>query len=263
MLNISSAQLDAWLAMAAFPLARVLGLFAIAPVYASIGVPRRIRLLAAIAVTLALTSGMPEMPAVSPGSWAGMLILAKETLIGILLGFTLRIAFAAVDVAGELIGLQMGLSFAVFYDPQNAGQSPVLGQFLGILTTLTFLALNGHLLTLSVLAESFTLLPVAPAPVAAPGIWSVITWAAVLFTAGVMLALPVIAALLIANIAMGVLSRVAQQLNLFAVGFPVTIVAGFVVLTISLPYIGTAMARLFDQSFVVLHEVIRLSSGSG
>lgn len=261
MITVSSAQLDAWLAMLMFPLARVLGLFAIAPIFGGLGVPRQIRLLIGLAVAFALIPGLPAMPAVPPGSWTGILIIAQQMIIGVLMGFTLRIIFAAVDVAGELIGLQMGLSFAVFYDPQNAGQSPVLSEFLGLLTTLIFLAMNGHLLTLSVLAESFQLLPVGTTPLSGQGFAAAVSWAAVLFSVGVLLSLPVVAALLITNLAMGVLSRVAPQLNLFAVGFPVTLAAGFVVLTISLPYFGAAMENLFDQTFLTLRGVIQAAAG--
>lgn len=262
MISITSAQLDAWLALLMFPLARVLGLFAIAPVFANVGLPRRIRLLIGLAVAFALIPGLPPTPDISPSSWSGLLILAQQFVIGVLIGFTLRIAFAAVDVAGEMIGLQMGLSFAVFYDPQNAGQTPVLSEFLGLLTTLIFLAMNGHLLVLSVLAESFHLLPIRTSPISAKGFAAVVSWAAVLFSSGVLLALPIVAALLIANIAMGVLARVAPQLNLFAVGFPVTIMSGYTVLMITLPYFGAAMERLFDQSFAALHNVIRAASAT-
>lgn len=262
MLTVTSAQLDAWLAMLVFPLARVLGVFAIAPIFGNAGIPRRIRLLVGLVVAFALIPGLPAMPAVSPGSWTGMFILAQQILIGILFGLTLRVVFAAVDIAGEMIGLQMGLSFAVFYDPQNAGQSAVLSEFLGLLTMLVFLSMNGHLLILSVLAESFHLLPVGTLPIASPSLAAVVSWSAVLFSAGVLLALPVVAALLIANIAMGVLSRVAPQLNLFAVGFPVTMVSGFVVLTISLPYFGTAMERLFDQGFLTLRGIIQAAAAA-
>jgi flagellar biosynthetic protein FliR len=260
MITVTSAQLDAWLAMLVFPLARVLGLFAIAPIFGNSGVPGRIRLLIGLAVTFALVPGLPVIPTISPGSWTGIFVLAQQMLIGVLLGLTLRVAFAAVDIAGEMIGLQMGLSFAVFYDPQNAGQSAVLSEFLGLLTMLLFLAMNGHLLTLSVLAESFHLLPIGTSPISSRGFAAVVSWSAVLFAAGILLSLPVVAALLIANIAMGVLSRVAPQLNLFAVGFPVTMVAGFVVLTISLPYFGTAMERLFDESFTALRGVIQAAA---
>jgi flagellar biosynthetic protein FliR len=262
MITATSAQLDAWLALFMFPLARILGLMASAPVFNNAGLPRRIRLLIGLAVTFALAPALPPMPVISAGSWIGLLVLAQQTLIGVMLGFTLRLAFSAVDLAGQLIGLQMGLSFAVFYDPQNTAQTPVLSEFLGLLTTLVFLAMNGHLLALSVLAESFSLLPVSTAPLAAAGFKALLGWAGMLFAAGVLLSLPLIAALLIANIGMGVLSRVAPQLNLFAIGFPITMVAGFTVLMVSLPYFGSALERLFDQTFAALRMVMQATSGA-
>ena len=257
MISVSSAQLDAWLAAFMFPLARILGLLAMAPVFNNAGLPTRIRLLIGLAIAFALAPALPPMPAIPAGSWLGLTVLAQQTLIGVLIGFTLRIVFSAVDIAGELIGLQMGLSFAIFYDPQNAGQTPVLSEFLGLLATLMFLAMNGHLLALSVLAESFQLLPVSATPFSAQSFHAVVSSAATVFAAGLLLSLPLIAALLITNIAMGVLSRVAPQLNLFAVGFPVTMIAGFTVLMISLPYFGAALERLFDQGFVALRTVMQ------
>jgi flagellar biosynthetic protein FliR len=262
MITISSGQLDAWLAVLMFPLARILGLIAIAPVFASVGLSTRVRVLIGLAIAFALAPVLPPMPSISAGSWIGLAVLVQQTLIGILIGLTLRIVFSAVDLAGEMMGLQMGLSFAVFYDPQNAGQTPVLGEFLGLLTTLIFLAMNGHLLTLAVLAESFRLLPIGSTPISAHSFTAIIGWASVLFSAGVLLSLPVVAALLIANLALGVLSRVAPQLNLFAVGFPVTIFSGFTVLTISLPYFGAALERLFDQSFSALRGVMQAAGAT-
>jgi flagellar biosynthetic protein FliR len=147
----------------------------------------------------------------------------------------------------------------VFYDPQNAGQTPVLSEFLGLLTALIFLAMNGHLLTLSVLAESFKLLPVSAAPLGVGGFGTLMVWSSALFSAGLLLALPLIAALLIANLAMGVLARVAPQLNIFAVGFPVTLMSGFIVLMFSIPYFGVAMENLFDRAFRALAAILRAS----
>jgi flagellar biosynthetic protein FliR len=182
-------------------------------------------------------------------------------LIGIVMGFTLRIAFAAVDLAGELIGLQMGLSFAVFYDPQNSAQTPVVSEFINLLALLIYMATNGHLMSLAALAESFTLLPISATPFAAKGFSAILAWSATLFSTGLLLALPLVAALLIANIALGVLSRIAPQLNLFAVGFPVTIVSGFVVLMLSLPLFGSALQRLFDHAFGALRGVMQAGLG--
>jgi flagellar biosynthetic protein FliR len=249
MLSVSSAQLDAWIAAFMFPLARILGLIAAAPLLSNNVVPVRTKIVLAAAVTVALAPVLPPMPAVSPGSGVGLAILAQQALIGLALGFVMRLVFAAVDVAGELIGLQMSLSFATFYDPQSGGQTAVVAEFLGLLATLVFLALNGHLLLFSMLARSFELVPVGAAHLPST-IWgSVARLGAMLFSAGVLLALPVIAALLITNIALGVLTRAAPQLNLFAVGFPVTLVVGFTMLMLSLPYLAPSFERLFEQGY--------------
>ena len=263
MLSFTSAQLDAWITAFLFPLARIFGLLASAPIFNNAAQPMRIRVMTGLVITLALVPVLPPMPAVSAGSWVGFVILAQQLIIGALLGFTLRIAFAAIDIAGDLIGMQMSLSFAVFYDPQNAGQTAVLAEFLGLLTMLIFLALNGHLLTLQVLVESFRLLPVAATPFSAGGFASMLAWSSTLFSAGLLLALPLITALLIANLAMGVLARVAPQLNIFAVGFPVTLTAGFIVLMFSIPYFGAAMERLFDHAFRAMAAVLRAAAGAG
>lgn len=262
MISFTSAQLDAWLTAFLFPMARIMGLLASAPFFGNAAQPRRIRLVAGLVITIALVPALPPMPAIAPGSWLGLFVLAQQIVIGILLGFTLRIAFAAIDIAGDLIGMQMSLSFAMFYDPENAGQTPVLAEFLGLFALLLFLAMNGHLLTLSVLAESFRLLPVAVTPLGGGGFASFLAWSSTLFSAGLLLALPLIAALLIANLAMGVLARVAPQLNIFAVGFPVTLMAGFGVLMFSIPYLGSALERLFDQAFRAMAAVMR-AAGAG
>ena len=257
MISISSAQLDTWLALLVFPLSRILGLLATAPVFNNAALPVRIRLIAGLAIALALAPALPPLPVIPAGSWLGLAVLAEQILIGVMLGFTLRITFAAVDIAGELIGLQMGLGFATFFDPGSGGQTPVVSEFLGLLTALVFLAMNGHLLALTVLAESFTLLPVSTTPIHAAAFSSLMAWSSTLFSTGVLLALPLITALLVANIALGVLARIAQQLNLFAVGFPITLALGFLVLLLSLPYIGAAMEGLFTRGFQAMGMVMR------
>lgn len=257
MISFSNVQLNAWIAAFVFPLARILAVVMTAPVFNNIALTTQIRLILGLAISFALAPALPAMPAIPVDSWQGLMVLAQQILIGVVIGFTLSIMFSVVDLAGQLIGLQMGLGFASFYDPQSASQTPVLSEFLGLLATLIFLALNGHLLTLSVLAKSFTLLPVGGGPFAAKGFVAMLTWSATLFSTGVLLALPLIAALLIANIALGVLARIAPQLNIFAVGFPVTIVVGFTVLTLSMPYLGAALERLYDNGFVALSGVLR------
>ena len=115
MLSVTAAQLDAWLAALMFPLGRLLGLFTSAPIFANRGVPMRIRLATGIAVALAVLPVMPPMPEVPPNSGLGLVIFGQQVFIGIAMGFMMRIVFAAVDMAGALIGMQMGLSFAIFF----------------------------------------------------------------------------------------------------------------------------------------------------
>lgn len=256
MLTFTDAQLNAWLATLLYPLSRILGLLATAPVFNNAALPVTLRLVIGIAIALALAPVLPVQSGVDPASWLGLLVLLQQCLIGIALGFTMRVVFAAVDVAGEFIGLQMGLSFAVFYDPQTAGQSPVVAELMGLLALLIFLAVNGHLMMLALLAQSFDTLPIGLNFFDSHG-WAALTrWAASLFSTGLLLALPMIAALLIVNIALGVLTKAAPQLNLFAVGFPITIVVGFIVLALGMPYFAPALERAFEMGYDAMNTVM-------
>lgn len=257
MIELSAAQLDLWMAGFLFPLARVLGLVAAAPILNNRAIPARIRLGFGAAMTLALVPGLPPSGLVA-GSWPGMLALLQQMLIGIALGFSMRIVFVAIDLAGELIGLQMGLGFAMFYDPENAAQSPVIAEFFGLLATLVFLSIDGHLMVLAVLGNSFEWWPVGADLFPASGWVAIARWGSTIFSAGLMLALPVITALLVVNIALAVLTRAAPTLNLFAIGFPVTLIAGFVMLLLSLPFFSPALQQLFEYG---LRTIAQLAMG--
>jgi flagellar biosynthetic protein FliR len=234
---------------------------ATAPVFSNAAMPARLRLVAGLAIAMALAPALPPPPPITAGSWLGLTVIVEQLLIGSMMGFALRIAFAAIDVAGELIGLQMGLSFATFFDPVAGGQTPVMTQFLGLLTALFFLAMNGHLLAIYLVAESFTVLPISSLPFHAVSLAALVKAASMMFSLGVLLALPLITALLVTNLALGVLSRVAPALNLFAVGFPVTMALGFLVLLLCLPYIGAAMEPVFTRGFDALEAVLRMAAG--
>lgn len=262
MITLTSAQLDAWLALFFYPLVRILALLAVAPIFNSNGMSRRIRLIMGVAICVAIAPALPATTVIPPGSWHGLAIIGQQLLIGTIMGLTLRIMFAAVDVAGEIIGLQMGLSFASFFDPNSGAQTAVMSSFLSLVNSLLFLAMNGHLLTLSVLAESFRLLPIGLSPFPSAGIPPLLAWSATLFATGLMLALPLITALLITNLALGVLARIAPQLNIFAVGFPVTIITGFVVVLLALPHYGSALAELYERGFAALAELLGVAGAS-
>lgn len=257
MINLSAAQLDLWMAGFLFPLARILGLIATAPILNNRAIPARIRMGFGAAMTLALIPALPPSGLIV-GSWPGLLALLQQMLIGIALGFSMRVVFTAIDLAGELIGLQMGLGFAMFYDPDNAAQSPVISEFLGLLAMLVFLSINGHLMLLAVIGNSFEWWPVGADLFPANGWMAIARWGSTIFSAGVMLALPVIAALLVVNIALAILTRAAPTLNLFAIGFPVTLIAGFIMLLLSMPFFAPALQQLFDYG---LRTVAQLAMG--
>lgn len=249
MLSVTAAQLDAWLAALMFPLARILGLFASAPIFSNRGVPARVRLAIGLGVAIALLPVMPPMPDVPPSSGVGLAIFGQQIFIGVAIGFMIRIVFAAVDMAGALIGMQMGLSFAIFFDPDAGGQTAVLSDFLNLIATLLFVAVNGHLLMIEALVRSFEWLPVGTEIVRAEG-WGYIARAGLtVFAAGLLLSLPVIGVLLVANIALGVLTRAAPQLNLFAVGFPVTLTAGFIGVLLIMTNFAPVLQTLFERGF--------------
>ncbi|HWI13331.1 MAG TPA: flagellar biosynthetic protein FliR, partial [Burkholderiales bacterium] len=235
MLSFNSAQLDALLTGFFWPFMRLIALMLTAPVFAERALPQRVRIGLAVMITAVLMPTLPPPPAAHPLSLAGVVIIAQQLIIGAALGFAMRIVFVAVETAGEIVGLQMGLGYATLFDPERADMIPVLGQFLGFLTVLAFLALDGHLHMIEVLADTFRALPVSGPGLGRDGLMTLVQWGGEIFAAGVLLSLPLLGAMLIANVALGILTRAAPQLNLFAVGFPLTLGAGLVILAVALP----------------------------
>jgi flagellar biosynthesis protein FliR len=254
-LSVTTAQLYAWLAAFMWPLARVLALVGTAPIMGSPSLPARVKIGLAIAITLVLAPALGPMPEVPPFSGAGMLILGQQIVIGLAMGLVMRIVFVSVDMAGEIAGLQMGLGFATFYDPQARTSSPVLAQFMGLLATLIFLSLNGHLLVISTLAESFAALPISADAPSALGWRTLAEWGSAIFLAGLLMSLPILAALLVTNISIGILTRAAPQLNMFAVGFPITLGIGLIVLALVLPYLAPGVERLIHTGLGTMLQI--------
>jgi len=249
MISFTSAQLNAWIAAFIFPLIRILAFVAAAPVFNNAAVPRRVRLILGLALAAAIVPTVPPLPPMEPASGIGLAILAQQILIGLSLAFVMRLIFAGITMAGELMSFQMGLGFATLYDPQNTAQTGVVAEVVTLCATLVFLALNGHLLMIAGLADSFRTIPIATPSVTA-GLWLNLAEAGTqIFRIGLLLSLPVVIALVITNLALSILSRAAPQLNLMAVGFPVTLTIGLGILALSLPYMVGPLTRLFDEGF--------------
>ena len=246
MISLSATEINAWVVAFFFPLARILAVFAAAPPFDHPALNTRVRLLLGLAISIAIVPVLPGMPPLDPASGSGLLILAQQLLVGFAMGFAIRLVFSAVDMAGNLISLQMGLGFATFYNPQTAGQTAVISEFMGLLALLVFLAINGHLMVVATLAHSFTVLPVSTQGLAADSWGKLANAGAIIFSSGLLLALPIVVALMISNLALTILSRAAPQLNLMAIGFPLTIALGFAALVVGLSYLGAPLQQLFE-----------------
>ena len=246
MISLTSAEINAWIVAFFFPLARILAVLATAPPFNNMALTPRIRLLLGLAIALAITPTLPKIPVLDPASGTGLLNLAEQIIIGAAMGFSLRFVFSAIDMAGTQIATQMGLGFATSYDPLSTSQTPVVSEFFGVLGLLLFLAINGHLMVIATLSQSFTVFPVGGTRFA-PSTWlNLASAGGIIFSYGLLLALPIIVTLLITNIALGVLARVAPQLNLIAIGFPVTIMLGFAAIYLSLSHLGEPLQRMFE-----------------
>jgi flagellar biosynthetic protein FliR len=245
MLTVSSADINMWIAGLLWPLCRIMALIAASPLLGNSAVPASVKLSLGVMIAAIVAPAVPAWPATDPMSWAGLLIVMQEMLIGLAMGFSIRIIFAAVEMAGEISSLTMGLGFATFFDPTTQGRSSAISQFLSLVATMAFLAVNGHLVLLSALVESFSTLPVSAIPVYGGGFKQLADWGGMIFSVGVQLSLPIVAALLITNVALGILTRAAPQLNLFGIGFPITLGVGLLVIAMTLPYLGMPVQNLF------------------
>ena len=235
MVTFSEAQLLAWITPLLWPFLRVLAVFTALPVLGTRTVPTRVRIALAGFVAFAAQPSLPEMPTVALDSALAFALVAQQVLIGLSIGFAVRVVFTAVEFAGELIGLQMGLNFAGFFDPISASTATATSRFFGTTVAWLFIVINGHLIVIGALVQSFQAFPVGAEPFAFLRQAAPQRWGAEIFATGLWIAMPLVAMLLFVNFVLGAISRVAAQINIFAVGFPITLGVGLVGLLLTLP----------------------------
>ena len=254
LLALTDTQISTWVASFILPLFRVTAVLMSMPVFGTTLVPRRIRLYFAVAITVVLVPGLPPMPPVNALDLSALMLIAEQILIGGLLGFSLQLFFQAFVIAGQIVSIQMGMGFASMVDPTNGVSAAVIGQFLTMLVTLLFLGMNGHLVVFEVLTESFTTLPVGSAMLV-NHFWDIANKLGWVLGAAMLLVLPAITALLVVNIAFGIMTRAAPQLNIFSIGFPLTLVLGLVIFWISLGDILNQYQPLATEALQLLRDM--------
>jgi flagellar biosynthetic protein FliR len=247
MVTFTEAQLLAWLSPLFWPFVRVLALFSALPVLGQRTVPVRVRVGLSGLIVVAAQASLPPMPAVALDSALALALIAQNVVIGLTLGFAVRVVFAAVEFAGELIGLQMGLNYAGFFDPSSGSQGTATSRFFGTTIAFLFIAINAHLLVVVAVVGSFHAFPVGPEPFAFLRTMRPETWGAEIFGMGLWIALPLIGMLLFVNLVLGIISRVASQMNVFAIGFPVTLGVGLLGILITLPLMQAPFTMALER----------------
>lgn len=254
-LTLTVEQINAWVGLVMWPLFRIAGLLSIMPALGGGEVPARVRIGLALLITMLIVPSLAPMPEVDPMSADSIFISLQQLLIGVAMGLLVLLAFNAVTLAGESIAITMGLGFALMNDPQNGTQVPTVSQFYLIMATLLFLAFDGHHAILLLLSASFTLLPVGQS-LGADSLWLMVTWGGIVFKGALSIALPALAAMLTVNIIMGIITRAAPQLNLFSVGFPITMTIGFAAILYTLPTFQFSFESLLSLTQSTIVELL-------
>lgn len=253
---LTSTELGGLIGAYLWPFVRISGMLFAVPVFGTRMMPVRIRIAFTIVLTAVLAPLLPTPPAVDIISLAGLLITAQELFIGLIMGFVLQMVFSALVMAGEQIAMSMGLGFASLVDPANGVNVPVISQFYVIVASLLFLAMNGTMLITEALVQSFQLLPVGTGLLGKEVFWTLATWGGQMFISAILIALPIVTTLLVTYMALGVMTRAAPQLNIFSVGFPVTMMLGFIAMTMTLENFSAQFHRLLLEGFRLIPKLL-------
>jgi flagellar biosynthetic protein FliR len=249
-------QIESWIGSAFWPFLRIGACLMVAPMFGASYVPPRIRIVLAGAMTLVALPMIPQAQAMTVLSADGVITTVEQIVIGVALGFALQLMFDALTLGGQILANGMGLGFAFNIDPLRGVTTPALGQFYTLLGILVFLALDGHIALIETLISSFRGLPVGPSGLSAQALHSLADWGDEMFLGALRVALPGMTAMLVINLAFGVTSRAAPALNLFAVGFPVTLIFGFVIVLLGLPGIQTVLTDLLSAAFQFMRMLV-------
>ena len=253
---IEAADVSRWVARLWWPVLRIGGFVLTAPIASEAAVPAPVKIALSIGLAFVLSPLAPVPVGLSIFSGAGVLAAVQEIMIGIAIGMVVQLTFEALTFAGQSISTTMGLGYATLIDPQHGADTPVLGQLFMIFGTLAYLAVNGHLVLIGALATSFRNLPIGGANIDQNLLWSMGVWGARIFETGLLVALPAVVALIIVNLALGVVTRAAPQLNLFGVGFTITLMSGFVVLIVGMDGLMVGISSLLDSALSAVADLV-------
>ena len=241
----------AWLSPILWPFLRVLAVFTTAPMFSMRVIPMRTKIGLAFLVAVSAQPALGDLPVIAlngRGALGALGAVAQQVVVGLAIGFAVRLVFVSVELAGEVIGLQMGLNFASFFDPTSNAQVSAVARFFGNMGILLFVVINGHLMVLMAVLKSFESFPVDGNFLQALAQMRLYELGASLFSSALWIALPMVALLLFVNLTLGIISRVAPQMNIYAVGFPVTLTVGMLGIAATLPLLEQPVLALMQRA---------------
>ncbi|MDR5906057.1 flagellar biosynthetic protein FliR [Franzmannia qiaohouensis] len=256
MVEVTFAQLQTWLMLFLWPFVRITAFMMAAPLMGHSSVPNQAKIGLAVLLTVVIGPSLPELPDAPLISWASLGIMVEQMLIGVAIGLTMQVMFAVVQAAGEFIGLQMGLAFATFFDAGSGTNTMILSRVLYMITLLMFLAFNGHLIVIEIIASTFVTLPIGIGSFNAGAFEMLVRFGGTIFVSGMLLALPLVGSLLIINLSLGILNRSAPQLTVFNIGFPTSLTVGIFLLMVLMTDFARFLQRLFSDSLVFLQHLL-------
>ncbi|MFQ6370332.1 flagellar biosynthetic protein FliR [Shewanella sp. YIC-542] len=241
-----------------WPLFRISSMLMVMAIFGASTTPTRVRLMMAVAITVAVAPVLPPMPQVELLSLTSVLITLQQLLIGSAMGFVTLLLMQTFVLTGQIIGMQTSLGFASMVDPSSGQQTPVVGNFFLVLTTLVFLSVDGHLVLIRMLVASFDSIPVSTRGINIANYRSLAAWGSYMFGAALTMSISAIVALLTVNLAFGVMTRASPQLNIFSIGFPVTMIGGLLVLWLTLGPVMAHFDEVWQQAQILLCNMAEL-----
>ncbi|MBD3895217.1 flagellar biosynthetic protein FliR [Halomonas sp. ML-15] len=263
MVEVTFAQLQTWLMLFLWPFVRITAFLMAAPLLGHSAVPNQVKIGLAALLTVVIGPSLPELPDAPIVSWASLGIMIEQMLIGIAIGLTMQVMFAVVQAAGEFIGLQMGLAFATFFDAGSGTNTMILSRVFYMITLLMFLAFNGHLIVIEIIASTFVTLPIGMGGFNPGAFEMLVRFGGTIFVSGMLLALPLVGSLLIINLSLGILNRSAPQLTVFNIGFPTSLTVGIFLLMVLMTDFARFLQRLFSDSLGFLQNLLETMAPLG
>lgn len=243
------------------PFIRISAFFLAAPIFGTRIVSMRIRLVLGLAIAILVAPLLPDLPKVEAITLSVWIIVIQQLVIGLSFAFVFQVVFQVFVLAGQFVAMKMGLGFAQMNDPANGVSVTIISQFYLLTITLLFLSVNGHLLLIEFIVHSFSMIPIGGQGLFAIQFNDITALGGWMFASALSIALPLLTALLIVNIAFGIISRAAPQINIFAVGFPFTLVFGLFLVWVGLSDFITLFSQVTEQGFQYAEQVLRKSNG--